>query len=104
MRNQKENGFSIKENFVRASAKERKKISKFLLKSMRKEFIDKLNRKLKRLKGKFFSIGFDSGTNTYAMYDPTITEKYCDIVHEKEVAFFLEALMYDYIELKEKNK
>ncbi len=88
MRNYKENSFSLKENFIRTSAKERKKISKFLVKSMRKEYIDELNRKLKKLKGKFFSIDFDSRTSTYAMFDPTITEKYCDIVHEKEIAFF----------------
>jgi len=104
VRNNKENSFSLKENFARASAKERKKISIFLIKSMRKEYIDELNKKLKQLKGKFFSIDFDSEISTYAMFDPTLTEKYCDIVHEKEIAFFLESLMYDYIELKEKLK
>jgi len=38
------------------------------------------------------------------MYDPTITEKYCDIVGEDEISFFLEALLYEYIGLYESRR
>ena len=104
MINNKNEWNPLKLNLIKADANSRKKISKAILKSLRKELIEKLNKKLDILKGKFFNIDFDSKTKTYAMYDPTITEKYCDIVGEDEIGFFLEALLYEYIELNKARK
>lgn len=104
MINNKNEWNPLKSNLIKADANSRKKISKTIVKSLRKELIEKLNKKLDILKGKFFNIDFDSKTKTYAMYDPTITEKYCDIVGEDEIGFFLEALIYEYIGLYESRK
>jgi len=104
MINNKNEWNPLKLNLIKADANSRKKISKTIVKSLRKELIDKLNKKLDILKGKFFNVDFDSKTKTYSMYDPTITEKYCDIVGEDEISFFLEALLYEYIELYEARK
>jgi len=104
MINNKNEWNPLKLNLIKADANSRKKISKTIVKSLRKELIEKLNKKLDKLKGKFFNIDFDSKTKAYAMYDPTITEKYCDIVGEDEIGFFLEALLYEYIGLYESRK
>ncbi len=104
MINNKNEWNPLKLNLIKADANSRKKISKAILKSLRKELIEKLNKKLYTLKGKFFNIDFDSKTKTYAMYDPTITKKYCDIVGEDEIGFFLEALLYEYIKLYKARK
>lgn len=104
MINNKNEWNPLKLNLMKADANSRKKISKTIVKSLRKELIEKLNKKLDILKGKFFNVDFDSKTKTYAIYDPTITEKYCDIVGADEIGFFLEALLYEYIGLYEARK